>query len=744
MQREFTNFLKRIKDYNSSISEKNLVAAFDFANKAYEGHKRFSGDPVINHTLETAKILSTLKVDEETLIAAILHEIPQYTNYSIKDIENKFGKNISLLVSAFERIGAVRSSVKGTELETLRKMFLVMAKDLRVVLIKLADRLHNMQTLSYVAPDKRKRIARETLEIFVPIASRLGVYQIRSTLEDLCFKNLNNAEYKNIQEQLKLLGKKRKNVIDDITAAAEEYLNENGYEASVAGRFKNTYSIYKKLKKKGKTSIDEIHDIFALRIILPSKFDENGEETVGDLYRLIGHIHTKWKPLPGRFKDYVGFPKPNGYRSLHTTVIGLAPHCVKEPVEIQLRTQKMHEEAEYGIASHWLYKESKGNSVAYRNVEDIKDRQKAHMEWITNLTKVSSHFENADDDEILNDLKVDVFQDRIFVFTPNGQVLDLPVGSTPIDFAYAIHTDVGNKCVMAKANGSIVPLHHELENGEVIEILTRNNAEPKLEWLAFTKTSSARTKIKSYFRSFDKEDNLRQGKDLINAKLLQIGKPILDPKMTLFKNIDGKTLSYKEREDLVRQVGNGSVLPSAVISRVFSYDDIIGKKQEKKSESRKEIDIRQESEIGKYVVVGGETGLPVKRAQCCKPNFGQPIVGFITRGRAISLHKKNCKIFKMSDSARHIAAHWIGTPEDEMLRQVALYVETAPNTSVMREVTKEIEKSKGSILQFYIKKETQKSFIWELLVEIKDFAQFEKILSAIERTSGVNSVKKVT
>ncbi|MFC1655935.1 RelA/SpoT family protein [Patescibacteria group bacterium] len=735
MQREFSNFLKRVKDYNSSISEQNLATAFAFANEAYEGHSRFSGDPVISHTLETAKILSTLKVDEETLIAALLHEVPQYTDFKIKDIEKKFGKNVSLLVSAFERIGTVRSSVKGAELETLRKMFLVMAKDLRVVLIKLADRLHNLQTLEYVKPEKRKRIARETLEIYVPIASRLGVYHIRSTLEDLCFKNLNNSEYKNIQEQLKLLGKKRKNVVDDITLAAEDYLKENGYDARVAGRFKNTYSIYKKLKKKGKTSIDEIHDIFALRIILPSKFEKGGKEKVDDLYRLIGHIHTNWKPLPGRFKDYIGFPKPNGYRSLHTTVIGLAPHSVKEPVEIQVRTDKMHEEAEYGIASHWLYKESNGNS---------QDRQKAHLEWITNLTKVSSHFENEDDEEVLNDLKVDLFQDRIFVFTPDGEVLDLPVGSTPIDFAYAIHTDVGHKCTMAKANGSIIPLHHELQNGEVIEILTRNNVEPKLEWLAFAKTSGARTKIKSYFRSFDKEDNLREGRELINAKLTQIGKPILDPKMSLFRNIDGKALSYKEREELVRQVGNGSMLPSSAISKVFSYDEIIGKKKVKKVAPSKIVDIKKESEIGKYVVAGGEKGLPVKRAQCCKPGFGQPIAGYVTRGRAISIHKKGCKILKMSNEDRYINAHWVGTLEDEMLRQVSLYVETAPNTYVMRDVTKEIEKSKGSILQFYIKKETQRSFLWELLVEISDFNQFEKILSSIERTAGVQSVKKVT
>lgn len=533
-----------------------------------------SGEGVINHVLETAKILSILKVDESTLMAALLHEIPQYTDYKIIDLEKRFGPEVARLVAAFEKIGKVKavSHNAETEMDSLRKMFLAMAKDLRVVLIKLADRIHNLQTLHYLSLSKQKKIARETMEIFVPIASRLGVYTLRSTLEDLCFKYLNEREYKNIQEQLKRLGKKRKHSIDEITAIISGFIADHGFKGSVSGRFKNTYSIYKKLKKKGKTSIDDIHDIFALRIILNSD--------VPELYKLIGHLHNKWKPLPGRFKDYIGFPKPNGYRSLHTTIIGLAPHSHKEPVEIQIRTDRMHEEAEYGIASHWLYKETKGNSG--------ESKQKAQIEWIKSLANLDA----------VNSLKLDFFQDRIFVFTPKGEVKDLPKGATPIDFAYSVHSDLGDKCVMAKIHGCIVPLSYKLNNGEIVEIITKVNAAPKLEWLSFVKTHGAKYKIKAFFKDyFEKEE----------------------PK----ESIRAKTTPEKNEKKLY-----------------------------------KTMPVKPAGDLSKRVIVGGEKGLPVKFAMCCRPKYKMPIAGYITRGSAITIHRKDCKVYKTSCSKRHIYAKW--------------------------------------------------------------------------------------
>lgn len=733
MRREFNRFIKKVGDYSTSISKDTLKEAYLFAEKAYKGHKRLAGDSVLNHVLETAKILTGLRVDEETLIAALLHEVPEYTSYTNAEISKKFGKNVGILVSAFDKIGLVKST-SGQHVESLRKMFLVMARDLRVVLVKLADRLHNLQTLEVHPKIKQKKIARETLDIFVPIASRLGVYELRSKLEDLCFKFLYPDEYDNIQDQLKTLGKKRKNVINQIQSSVDDFLKSINIQGEVSGRFKNTYSIYRKLKKKGKTSISDIQDIFALRIVIPTSMNENGEENVSELYRLIGYFHNRWKPLPNRFKDYVGFPKPNGYKSLHTTVIGLAPHSVKEPVEIQIRTKKMDEEAEHGIAAHWLYKEAK---------DSLAEKQKAHMEWVTHLAQMGKHLGGNESGEVMNELKLDLFQDRIFVYTPDGEVKDLPAGSTPIDFAYSVHTDVGNKCVMAKINGNIVPLDYELKNGEIVEVLTRVGSTPKLEWLTFTKTSGARAKIKNYFRSLNKDEHLKEGKKIVNAKLEQLNKPKLDPKLTAFKNYDGKSLSLKEREEIVRMVGNGSILPSMVVRKIYSHDELMGT-EKKKVKTVLPVDKKiKESEIGKYIVAGGERGLSVKIAKCCKPSFGEPIAGYITRGQSISIHKENCRIFNLSDSERHIDAQWVGIP-DEKVRVVNLIIETAPDVKIMREVTRVLSRFQVDILNFRIAKKVQNKMIWDMSIEINNFYEFDKILGKIGVIAGVKSVRKAS
>ncbi len=414
----------------------------------------------------------------------------------------------------------------------------------------------------------------------------------------------------------------------------KEYLNENGFEANVSGRLKNAFSIYKKLKKKGKTSIEEIHDIFAIRIILPY-------ENVSKLYELIGLIHNKWKPIPGRFKDYIGFPKPNGYKSLHTTVVGIAPHSFKEPVEIQIRSENMHEDAEFGFASHWLYKETKGK-------DEIVQSQ---IDWIKNLAKISQ------ENEMISEIKVDIFQDRIFILTPQGDVKDLPAGSTPIDFAFAVHTDLGNKCVMAKVNGKIIPLDNELHNGDVVEIITKSNSKPKLEWLSFVKTTGAKTKIKTFYNSFDQETNFKTGKDLINKKLSEIGKPQLDPKLTILKNYMGQELNYKKREELLRLVGSGTLLPSQLVWKVYSYNEVLGKKRRVTKGAKIKAEFK--GNIESRITVGNEKGLPIRLAQCCKPKLNNAIKAYVTRGNSLSIHKEDCRILKLSDSSRHIEANWL-------------------------------------------------------------------------------------
>jgi len=669
LQKEFESFAKKVHDYSSNISQDNLRKAFEFGRRVHEGQKRFSGDPIMSHCLEAAKLLATLKVDEGTLIAALLQEVVDYTDNTISDIEDNFGHSVAVLVAGFKKIGTVRASIEEDDIETLRKMFLVMAKDLRVVLIKLADRLHNMQTLEFVKKEKRKRIARETLNIYVPIASRLGVYRFRSALEDLCFKFLNEEEYTNIKEELKALGKRRKNAISDIKTTIKDFIKKDlGFEAEVKGRFKNIYSIYKKLKQKGRTEVGDIHDIFALRIILPSKFNKDGSENVEDLYNLISSIHRRWNPLRGRFKDYVSFPKPNGYRSLHTTVLGLAKHFSKEPVEIQIRTENMNDEAEYGIAAHWLYKESKG-SLATNNNENqiVKDKQRAHIAWIKSLEKVSTDTDTKDDG-VLKELKLDLFEDRIFVFTPNGEARDFPIGSTPIDFAYSVHSDLGERCFLAKANGRIVPLDYEMKNGDIMEIQTKAGGHPKLEWLSFVKSSHARNKIKNYFRNFDREQHLKDGRAILNEKLEQFGKDILDPKFSILRNYEKRDLSLKQREDLVRQVGIGKMLPYTIIKKVFSVRELMGDEyvdehERVKSKSHgftgSKLEASDITDVSKYIMVGGEIGLPTKIAACCTPDFGQPIVGYVTRGSAVTIHKKGCSVFERMNPERYISAKWI-------------------------------------------------------------------------------------
>lgn len=734
MKKDLKSLIKRIKEYNSGLNEKRLIEAFEFAEKLYDGTLRLSGDPVILHVLETAKILTTQKVDEDTIIASLLHELPNYTKVTSKDVEKKFGKSVGVLISAYEKMGTLKEVKHAGELETLRKMCLVMAKDLRVVLIKLADRLHNLQTLEALPIESRKRIARETLDIYVPIASRLGVYRIRSILEDLCFKFLKQEDYKSIQEQLKLLGKKKKNVIDKITQVVKDFMKDLGLEAKVSGRLKNSYSIYKKLKKKGKSTIDEIHDIFAIRIIIPTQTDKNGNEIVSNLYELIGHIHNKWKPLPRKFKDYVGFPKPNGYKSLHTTIMGLAPHSFKEPVEIQIRSEKMHEEAEYGVASHWIYKETKGKNL------EIQKKQKAQIEWIKNLAEFSKNIEDEDSAQIINELKIDIFQDRIFVFTPKGDVKDMPAESTPIDFAYAVHTDIGNKCVMAKINANVVPLNTGLNNGDVVEIITKSDSKPKLEWLSFVKTAGAKAKIKNYFNSNDQVQNFKIGKELLNKKLIQIGKPQLDPKLSILKEINGKAYSLKEREELIAQIGGGSMLPSQLIWKIYSYDDIVKRKKSDKNE-KPNIVIKNEKDLSKNIIVGGQTGMPIRIAKCCKPSFGVPIKAFISRGEALSIHKRNCRILKMSDISRHINANWVGIP-DEDLRQIELIIETGPDTMIMKEITKALSNTNMNITHFHINSQSEKSIEWLVSIEIDDFEDFERVLNKISLVEGVNFVRK--
>ena len=571
------NIIDRAQKYLPELDQARLRKAYRFSKKAHSGQVRYSGAPYISHPLATMDILLSLKPDEDTLVAAMLHDVPEDTPVALVEIEEKFGKKVARLVADLGKLSVVRARSKEAEVDNLRKMFLTMAKDLRVVLIKLADRLHNMQTLKYVPAEKRYRIARETREIFAPIANRLGLHQIKNQLEDLCFLHLSPREYDHIMEQLEKQGKIREEYIDYAKKVIQKVLKREGIEGEVTGRLKHKYSIYSKMKTKGKNSVDEIFDVFAMRIILPDKYQQK-KEIFDHCYQVLGLVHNQWTPIPRRFKDYIAMPKVNGYRSLHTTVLGLGVELRNQPTEIQIRTQSLHREAEFGIASHWWYSSTNGFSTSLsrgqvqewlKAPQDLKraGSLKAQVEWLSALAQLQQEIEN--NSELVRNLKVDIFKDRIFVLTPMGEVKDFPVGATPVDFAYAIHTEIGHKCHMAKINGQIVPLNYKLKNGEVVEVVTQRNGSPSRFWLSFVKTSLACNKIKNWLNGLDREKNIKVGRDMINQQLLKLSKPLLGPNLSLLRSYGGKRQTLQNREYVLENVGKGLLGVHAVLKKIF-------------------------------------------------------------------------------------------------------------------------------------------------------------------------------
>lgn len=569
----FEEILERATAGRPSISAEKLRMAYDYAVNFYGDRLRITGKPFIKHALRVAEILLSFHPDESSTIAAILHGIPEDPKYSEKKVAEMFGEDVASLVSALGTLSRMKTVNKNSDLDSLRKMFLAIAKDLRVIMIKLADRLHDMRTLKDFPLNKQKIIARETMDIYVPIAARLGIYTIKVKLEDLAFRYLFPKQYEVLNAQLEEYKQKRGKDISEIKKELKAYLDEHGIQTVVEGRIKNLYSIYRKLKLHSHTTIDDIYDVFATRVILPTRRGKDGIEQTDHLYAVVGLIHNKWKPIANRFKDYIAVPKANGYQSLHTAVLGLAP-LSHQATEIQIRSQRMHEEAEYGIASHWLYEDLKKmlNTIKKDSFEEAIKGQKEgavgkYLGWLDALSKLQKDVQSGS--EFMEALKLDVFNDRIFLLTPSGDVRDLPQEATPIDFAYSIHTDVGNRCILAKVNGAVVPLNYQLNSGEVVEIICGNKPNPKLNWLSFAKSASARAKIKSYFRSLDKERNFREGKEMINKFLGRMSKPLLDDDLSILREYGEKKLSFKDRVALLEEIGNGSVLVSPVLRKIF-------------------------------------------------------------------------------------------------------------------------------------------------------------------------------
>ena len=619
-----------------------IKSAYDLAHAAHAGQKRASGEEYIIHPLHVAAILVDMHLDEATISAALLHDVVEDTTYTIEEMQEHFGDEVAMLIDGVTKLGRIEyKSKEEQQLENYRKLFLAMAKDIRVILIKLADRLHNMRTLKYMREDKQKRIATETLEIYAPLANRLGISSIKCELEDLCLRYLEPDSYYDLVENVKQKRQERQAFIDDAMEQLRERLVNAGVKAEIRGRAKHFYSIYKKMKRDNK-DISEIYDLSAVRVLVDS---------VRDCYGVLGIIHEMWKPMPGRFKDYIAMPKSNGYQSLHTTVMTRG-----YPLEIQIRTFAMHQVSEYGFAAHWKYKEA-GKSIGAAGEYDKK------FSWLRQMVNLQQ--ELSDPREYVEALKVDVFSDEVFVFTPRGDVIDLPKGSIPLDFAYRIHTEVGNHCVGAKVNGRLVPLEYKLKNGDIVSIITNQaNNGPSRDWLNIVASSETRNKIRSWFKKARREENIARGAELIEKEAKRLG---YEPKALLKDdrlNEVAQKLKLSSEDDLLASLGYGGITTHGIMSKLIELH-----KQELQETTSPDIskllsELKPSQGTVKKsshgILVEGEGGLLVRLARCCNPIPGDPIVGYITRGRGVSVHRADCpNILNDVDSlARVIEVDW--------------------------------------------------------------------------------------
>lgn len=631
-----SEFITKAKEKMDFLSEKKLEKAYAFAKKEAGGHVRQNGDPYITHTIAIAEILIELRVDESTLLSAFLFDSLLRRPESITEIEKEFGKEVAQIATGVAKLTEIQLQHSLGQSEAIRNMFLTIAKDSRVAIIRLADRLHNMQTLDVLPQEKQITYAKETLSVCAPIASRLGIFALKGPLEDLSFSYLSPEECAHIQKQMHRHEKYRTNIIHHAQEKIKDIMSRNNIIGHVSGRVKHTYSIYKKLNKKGKDSVDDIYDIFAMRILVPS---------VTDCYSMLGFIHEKYTPLQGRFKDYIAVPKPNGYQSLHTTVMGLSPFTDKVfPIEIQIRTEEMNSHAEYGMSAHWHYKEKGSKRLAQtKHTPNFKKEIENIAENIEEQKKAASQ------------ASIEELSDRIYALTPRGDIKILPQGATPIDFAFSVHGDIGLHLRLAKANGKLVPLDYKIQSGDIMEIMTSKDAKPSYNWLSICISNKTKQKIKAYFQKKDVVASIRQGRELLNKHLKNLGCEELDQNLLDLKEYGSKTKNKREREEILLRIGNGSINPGVVARDIAERQ---GKKVAAEVLPKKDAPalVKKEEEI--EVIIGENRDIPVRTASCCKAKPGDKIIGFVTRGNHVTIHKITCNALKKLDARRFIEARY--------------------------------------------------------------------------------------
>jgi GTP pyrophosphokinase len=722
------NIINQIESYNPNADIGVVIKAYNYAEMAHSNAQtRFSGERYFVHPYNVALILADLHVDVQTIAAGLLHDVVEDTVITLDDIKKEFGEEIANMVDGVTKLSKVKYRNKEErQAESLRKMIIAMSKDIRVVIIKLADRLHNIRTLEYMKPEKQKQKAMETIEIYAPIANRLGIASIKWELEDLSLKYIDPEGYEDLVKKVQEKSEKRKEYINHIITVIAEKLNEANIHGDIKGRPKSLYSIYKKMYFKNK-SFDQIYDLIAVRIIV---------ESIKDCYGALGTVHTLWKPVPGRFKDYIAMPKPNMYQSLHTTVIG--PDG--EPFEIQIRTLEMHRTAEYGIAAHWKYKEGIDEQTNYEE----------KLNWLRQMLEWQQ--DTNDPQEFMESLKIDLYSDEVFVFTPNGEAVNLPAGSNPIDFAYRVHSAVGNKCIGAKVNGRIVPLDTKLKTGDQVEILTSaSSIGPSRDWLKIVASSQAKAKIKKFFKDKDKDFNVEKGKEMIEREIKKQGYSVTDfMRDDWLKSVSDKYNMFTVN-NLYAAVGNGGITDNQVVNRLrqFYLEKNKGKLELERLESAEKAPtsgifdkpISKTANHASGVVIKGIDNVKVRFSKCCSPVPGDPIVGYITRGRGESVHRADCtNIHDLNDSddQRFIEVEWDTGKQATFISE--LQIKALDRPKLLQDITGLYVEMKLNAVSLNLRINKEKVAIIDIAFEINETKQIEDLMKKIKKLDGVLEV----
>jgi GTP pyrophosphokinase len=714
------DIISSVRKYNKKSDTKLIKKAYLYAEEYHKNQKRLSGEDYIIHPLEVAEIITTLELDDATICAALLHDTIEDTGTTYDDIKIKFNEEIANLVDGVTKLGKLEYFDKEEEqAENYRKLFMAMAKDIRVLMVKLADRLHNMRTLKHLKEDRKLAIARETLQVYAPLANRLGIYSIKWELEDLAFLYTEPQAYFELVEGIKSKREEREKFIDDIIIELQKKLKQVNIQAEVYGRPKHLYSIYKKMQRDNKT-LDQIYDLFALRIIVNS---------VKDCYASLGLVHELYKPMPGRFKDYISVPKANMYQSLHTTLIGTNG----TPFEIQIRTWDMHRVAEYGIAAHWAYKEGKSVTASDEKLSWLRES----LEW---------QKDTNDPHAFISNLKFDLFDEDVFVFTPKGDIKSLPAGSTPIDFAYTVHEQVGHKMVGAKVNSRIVPITYKLRNGDIVDIITSDNSKgPSRDWLKLVKSTAARNKIQNWFKKAQREENTIKGKELIDKELKRIGMTFAELFKTEWLNIVLEKYKYATLDDCYAAIGFGAISPAKIITRLLEEYKKVNKELEieKKIEELKTEKDPERKRISKTgVIVKGIDNCLVKLSRCCNPLPGDEIIGYITKGRGVSVHRADCINSKslLSEEQKLIEVSWYKETNAAYIAE--LEIQANDRDGLLTDISIALNDARAKIVTINARTTPNRIALISIGIEVEDTEKLAKVLKVIRKVDSVYDVRR--